>query len=210
MPNYESRITVTATVDGVRFTRDTLQTADNKGGSRPSVAAAKIGQLTTRTDNDTGVLTMAGGHGFVTGNLLDVYWIITGVHFSRTGMTATVAVNAVTVDGGSGDNLPTNLTAVTAMVPVAENLSVLGDGIQEIVLSSPVYGNVTFAESDGTTLLGTIELTPDDAGAPNYTYHWWPGKGETNPLAGDTVGKILFSHGDSSGANEMTGVVFHN
>lgn len=207
---YDSRVTITATIDGVRYTRETLQTSDNKGGSSPDVAAAKTGQLTTRTDNDTGVLTMAGGHGIITGNLVDVYWTVGGVNFSRTGMTATVAVNAVTVDGGSGDNLPTNLTNVTAMVPHSEDLSCVGDNVQEIVISSPVYGNVTFAESDGTTLLGTIELTPDDAGSPNYTYHWWPGKGETNPLAGDTVGKILFSHGDSAGANEMTAVVFYN
>ena len=35
---------------------------------------AKVGALTTRTDNTTGTLTMSAGHGLLTGNRLDLYW----------------------------------------------------------------------------------------------------------------------------------------
>src|SRR4051794_23760974 len=82
--------------------------------------AAKTGQLTTHTDNTTGTLTMAGGHGITTGARLDVYW--TGG--SRRGVTVgTVATNSVPFSGGAGDNLPLVNTNVTAMVPVSESIT---------------------------------------------------------------------------------------
>jgi len=78
-----------------------------------ALAAAQCdGTLSTRTDNDTGIVTLATGHGIETADVVDVYWV-GGI---RYGMDATVAANAVTVDGGAGDNLPAEDFAIAAVV----------------------------------------------------------------------------------------------
>lgn len=66
------------------------------------------GQLTTRTDDDTGVVTVISdsndGHGITTSSTVDVYW----QSGQRIGMSVSAVTNkAVTVDGGAGDALPT-------------------------------------------------------------------------------------------------------
>jgi hypothetical protein len=87
------------------------------------------GTLMTRTDDDTGVLTLSAMHGVMDGNTVDVYWGEDG-EFSRLGMTVgTVATNDVPVDGGTGDNLPTVSTAVH----VVNESAVLGDPLWHII-----------------------------------------------------------------------------
>jgi hypothetical protein len=74
------------------------------------------GTLTTRTDDDTGEVTLSPSHGVMTGHTLDVHWDDMGTPRSRTGMTAgTVATNVVPIDGGTGDNLPAATTDVNVV-----------------------------------------------------------------------------------------------
>ncbi len=66
------------------------------------------GSLSTRTDDDTGVVTVISdsndGHGITTASTVDVYW----QSGQRIGMSVSAVTNkAVTVDGGDGDALPT-------------------------------------------------------------------------------------------------------
>lgn len=68
------------------------------------------GTLDTRTDDDTGVISLAT-HTFITSDTVEVYW--NGNANSRLGMTATVSADNVTVDGGAGDNLPVTTTVMT-------------------------------------------------------------------------------------------------
>lgn len=75
---------------------------------QPFVNKALSAQLTTRTDDNTGVATALTGHGIENSDVVDVYWL----GGCRLGMAATVATNAVTLDGGSGDALPIQDTAV--------------------------------------------------------------------------------------------------
>ena len=87
------------------------------------------GTLTTRTDDDTGVLTLTSGHGVMTGNEVDVYWGEDGEH-SRLEMTVgTVSGTTVPIDGGTGDNLPATSTAVH----VINKSAALGDPLWKIV-----------------------------------------------------------------------------
>lgn len=109
------------------------------------------GTLTTRTDDDTGVLTMEDGHGIVTGNVVDVYW----EDGSRTGMdVGTVSTNTVQIDGGEGDNLPADETPVN----VVNQNAVLGDPIWKIVamegfaqfIKARIYGVTTYPAAEDT------------------------------------------------------------
>jgi len=93
-----------------------------------ALVAAQSGTLTTRTDDDTGVATLSTGHTIESDDVVDIYWAA-GV---RHGMTATVATNAVTVDGGTGDALPDQDTACTVVLQTAVEVNFDGDDAQII------------------------------------------------------------------------------
>jgi hypothetical protein len=190
------------TVDGVTYTQAASVDADGvvrKGNT--AVAVAKVGQLTTRTDNDTGTLTMNASHGITTGVRLDVFWVEAGVRGARRGMTVgTVSVNSVPVDGGAGDNLPTNLNAVTAQVPTEEAFAVTGNDVQFIFAKASKRACVVFADASNVELHAIEE---EISGASGGGYQWYAGNGVTNPLAGDAVAKVFYSNGDSSATNAI-------
>lgn len=168
-------------------------TGENRVESAPSIPAAKVGTLTTRTDNDTGTFTMDSGHGFSTGNKIDVFWP-TG---SRRNMTATVTVNSVVLDGGSGDVLPAAATAITAMKPVEVTVPTIdGDTVVGLVVYSPVAGYVVLCV-DTSTLTAPYQLDRDVADGFSTA------AGDDNPLAGVNITIVKFSHGDSSSAQDM-------
>jgi hypothetical protein len=164
---------------------------------RPLVPAAKVGQLTTRTDADTGILTMTSGHGITTGAKLDVFWA-TG---SRRNLTVgTVATNSVPIDGGSGDDLPENLTAVTAMVPVEKPFTVNGDDAEFLAVKSEAEGYAVFADTFGSDIPdATFRVTPASGKV------WGAATGGDSPIAGVSTSLVKFSHG-STVAREMIAV----
>lgn len=194
------------TVEGRTYTRATTVAADGIAlKEQTAVPAAKIGQLTTRTDNNTGTLTMASGHGITTGARLDIYWTEGGVKGHRRGVTVgTVAGLSVPFDLGAGDNLPTNLTAVTACVPQEEDFLVTGDNTQYIGAKSSRRGIIVLAQSDDTELLA---VATEIEGSTGGGYQWFDGNGVTNPLAGASIAKVFFSNGDSAGTNAMVATV---
>lgn len=153
----------------------------------PTVPAAKSGSLSTRTDNDTGVATMASGHGFTTGNKVDLFWS----GGSRRQMDATVSGNAVTLDGGSGDNLPALNTAVTAMVPVSVDFTVEGDDVVGLAAFCPARGWIAIIDDEAAEAK-VFEFESFSGQS------WISGSGITNPLAGVTTASAKFSHASTS------------
>lgn len=208
MAGEAATITNTAVILGTTYVSDGSVTTNAAVPFSQSVAAAKTGQLTTRTDADTGTLTMSGGHGITTGARLDIYWS----GGSRYGVTVgTVSVNSVPFDGGAGDDLPANLTAVTAMVPTAQTVTVTGDNVKVIRVRNPGRNNpatFAFTQGDDTAI---VAYRPAVATASNPTAAGWASTdGSDNPVAGVTVGKVYLSHGDSTQSLTLDGVVMYN
>lgn len=191
--------------DGRTFTVQTSQTTDgvvkvDKSGAN-ALAAAKSGALTTRTDDNTGTLTMAASHGIATGNRLDVYWS----GGSRRGMTVgTVSVNEVPIDGGAGDVLPADETAVTAMVPTQESFVVTGDNVKALACDATARATITFTDNTPTEL-GVVQITGAD-----LAYFWTSLSGVTNPLAGDSVTRVYLSHDDTTAAREVRATAMYD
>jgi hypothetical protein len=80
------------------------------GETVATTSGTDSGTLDVRTDDDTGTVGLAAGHGVSVGLGVDVSW----VGGSRTDMLViAVAGNDVTVDGGAGNVLPAAATAVT-------------------------------------------------------------------------------------------------
>ena len=137
----------------------------------------QAGTLTTRTDNDTGVATLSTGHGIISTDKVDVFW--TGG--SRYNMTATVATNAVTVDGGSGDNLPAQDTV--------------------LVVTKPASFDATF-DGDNLVLIG--------AGASQDTRLSFLDSGTATPITGNAVASVKASNASSTTTSnfKLTGLQY--
>lgn len=189
-------------IDGQTYTSEVDVTAELAAKFDKSLGAAKTGTLTTRTDNDTGTLTMDTGHGITTGARLDVYW----AGGCRYGMTVgTVVANSVPIDGGAGDNLSLAATAITAMVPAEEAVGVTGDNVAAIGVKTNTGGRAIVVIADGSS--ATLAASVVTAGSD---YIWTDQDGTTNPLAGDTVAKVFVSHGDSTGTKRVRGILAYN
>jgi hypothetical protein len=132
MPPQDPILNITIGVSGAggNISQQFSRTADGGILRNVAIPAAKAGQLTTRTDNDTGTLTMGAGHGITTGQIVDIYWNVGGVPGRRYGVTVgTVSGNSVPIDLGSGDNLPANNSAVTVSPQITVVIDIDGDNL---------------------------------------------------------------------------------
>ena len=165
----------------------------------PALVAAQVGTLSTRTDNNTGIATLSTGHGITTGMVVDVYWA-GGV---RYGMDATVATNAVTVDGGAGDNLPSQGVAVTVVEQVEINpLNLDGDAAQIVGVfyrnasDQAAKAHIDMQDS-GSATIEEIDLVHETAvGGCNNIVNI--SGGETNVYTGNVITKGFASHNSLS------------
>lgn len=193
---------------GKTFTRQVTVTADGHVCKDPIIPAAKAGSLTTRTDNDTGTLTMTdSGHGIGTGNRLDVYWTnADGTQGRRIGMTVgTVSGTSVPIDGGSGDNLPLANVGVAAMVPQLETFATTTAALKALFVGCPVNASAVFRDST-PTVVATIKTT----GALG-AYSWEDTSGITNPLASQTTtADVYLSHADTLSSQQVSALALIN
>ena len=159
------------------------------------IPAAKTGTLTTRTDNDTGTLTMSASHGITTGAKIDIYW--TGGR--RYNVTAgTVSGNSVPFDLGSGDNLPTNNTAVTVMVQQVYAISTGNKDADLFAMRLGARGRVEFRQSDDSPELG-MDLSADTLEVYDNTSGFPP----TAPPDFTVIAKVAVTHADSTAAAQF-------
>lgn len=198
MPNIYSFAysAVGSTDDGDSFIRQLTDTHSGKTAQASTVPAAKSGTLTTRTDANTGTLTMSSGHGITTGAKISLFW--SGGQ-RRNVTVGTVATNSVPIDLGDGDDLPAASTAITAMVPTELAFPVVGDNITALGATCATQGVVQFMDGSDAELLA-YTFTDATAGGG---YPWVDGCGVTNPLAGGTVVNVWFSHADSASARVL-------
>jgi hypothetical protein len=162
------------------------------------IPAARSGVLTTRTDNNTGVVTLSTGHGVITDDRVDVYWKNeSNVWEFRYGMSATVAGNAVTVDLGGGDNLPDEASQVILNVAHEEDLVFIGDNTVALGVGGEAAGVVVFEDDANAETFHVF------VGGPESAFVWDSEGGVENPFEGITNAKVFFSHVDVGAARQM-------
>ncbi len=181
-------LAVTRTNSGMIALEDTLN-------------AAKAGVLTTRTDDNTGTLTMTTGHGITTGQIVDIFWS-GGVQ--RTVTVGTVSVDSVPFDLGIGDNLPIAMTAVTVCVQKAINLAIDGDNadfvaviLETVDKSLRTAANVQFKDA-AADVIAEIDLVT------NVPQVWDIEGGSANPFTGDPITNLKASQGNSTSTETYT------
>lgn len=172
------------------------RTGDTKIDTEISLPAGKSGTLTTRTDANTGVVTVASGHGIVDTDTVDVYW--------ATGRRYNVDVTAVTsttisIDLGSGDDLPSANEAVVICKQVTFNVAIDGDelevlGILYDVAATTGFGCRVQLLDSGAAVIASHDLDPNTPVITDVA------AGVTNPYTGNPITNGKASNGDGSNA----------
>lgn len=175
---------VTETASGFMQAGNTTTVSDELSMlAAPTVGAAKTGTLTTRTSGTVGTLTMSSGHGITTGSRIDIFWDGGSCHSCTVG---TVATNSVPFTTAVGDALPAATTAVKVSKVDTVAFVAEGDDMTALVASSQQEGWVIFA-----TDVADVYAFNASAGV---SLLWYTGGLGVNPLAGESITKIYFSH----------------
>jgi hypothetical protein len=181
---------VVVSLGGVSINQQLKKTADHPNPYEEiTLPAGNAGTLTTRTDDNTGVATLSTGHGIVSADKVDVYW--TGGR--RYGMVATVDTNAVTVDGGAGDNLPAATTALVVTEQKQINTAIDGDALVLIGILAGQRCHLDLQDAAGASVVTNgIDLVGDEP------YAWHNTCGIANPFAGNPITKTMASNGTAT------------
>lgn len=173
------------------------RSSDTLINTEVALPAGKSGTLSTRTDNDTGVVTVSSGHGITDTDTVDVYW--TGGKRYNVDVTATTSTT-ISIDAGSGDNLPSAATAVTIVKQVAFNVLIDGDncaimGLMLLVSDSAATGvsYVQFKDS-GASVVSSFALTANVPNINDIT------GGQTNAYTGAIIYSGVASNSDTTNA----------
>jgi hypothetical protein len=185
-------ISKAVTLGGKSISGAVTVTPVTEDAGQATLVAAKTGVLGTRTDNNTGTLTMTTGHGLTTGLIVDIYWV-GGVQRNVT--LGTVSVDSVPFDLGVGDNLPIATTAVTVGVQTAIDLDAVGSTIVIAFAHAKLKGCAGFQQNDGTVIVTAIMAAQEV---------WDNTTLDTNAFSGVTLGKVVVSNGDSTASNVIT------
>lgn len=214
-----SRITISALTNGQTVKRSEEVFGQKPAGFEIEIPAAKAGLLTTRTDDDTGTLTMDPGHGITTGAKLDVYWTnADGTRGSRVDMTVgTVSGNTVPIDLGTGDNLPIQGAAIRAMVPVIEVLNIdagaAGVNISFVTISSG-GSSATVAFYEGSTRVALHRFL----GNPPQSFIWTNSTDSVGATFGESpfatvtaaINTVRLSHDDTTRSRTLLSDIFYD
>lgn len=165
-----------------------------------TVPAGKSGTLSTRTDNETGTLTLGSGHGIATGNTIDLFWDGGARYTITVGTVSGTSVPIGADNSGTGDNLPAADTPVVASTRTGFSIPLYCDSIAilaiELAYASVADFNKGFARFD----------RPDDPGTfvdllltGNLPRVWDKYAGDNNgDWIDDPVGSAIVSNGSTS------------
>ncbi len=187
---------IVLSLGGSTIQKSIIRSGDHPNPYEVSLPAGVAGQLTTRTDNDTGIVTVAA-HSFVDTDTVDLYW----AGGRRYGVDVTaVTATTISIDAGAGDNLPIATTAVVIVKQVQVNTAIDGDQIQILGLAlefadpnETSKGHVTFKDGGGATI-ANLDLSANTPAVYDVA------GGQTNPFTGNPITAAYASNGSSANA----------
>lgn len=194
MATYVRTVTMNGTIGGKNFTGSVSRTGSSEetGENATPMAAGSAGTLSTRTDDDTGEVTLTAGHGQTSGTF-NVFWAAG----YRRNMTGTVTVNALALDGGAGDVLPIATTAVVVDKIETIDFDTAAAGIVLAMVSQNRRASVEFFTAADASIFA------HDLGRTGNGEGWsWASDIETTPFT-DDVSYVRTANGSSGGTNTV-------
>lgn len=196
-----SRYTVSISGGGIAPSAAQTRESDSAEGFEVALPAGKAGTLSTRTDDDTGVIT-AAAHGLVVGDKVSVFWT-GGRRYNMT--VSAVAGNDVTVGTGAGEVgagtvFPVVTTPVVITKEVQITISLDGD-LLVLFGIKPAYTNslATFKSHITYFDAGNAIIAHQDLNANQLVVIDVAG-GNTNPFTGNPITYARAANGSSTDA----------
>ena len=157
---------------------------------------AKVGTLSTRTNDTSGELTMEADHGITEGEVLDIGWVDVNGDFqiAYEATAGTVSTLDVLITGATaGTVLPAQGYDITAQVRSEQNCEFDGDHASLIICKMNQNGHVVF-EDVGDAVLKAHKLLKDEVA-------WWVENGFTAlPITGNAVHQLQLTNLDGVNA----------
>lgn len=174
-------------IAGLSMSAQILSEDDGSVGLGPStINAGKSVTDWVKTDSDTAACNLPDGHGYSSGKM-DVYWT-GGVRYNVDG---TVTGDALTLDGGAGDDFPASASTDVVVCTVQTfDFDFDGDNLVDLGINSDRRAHVAFLDS-GDAVLAAFEII---AGS---IVQWIANQGTTTPITGNPVDYVQVSCGDS-------------
>jgi hypothetical protein len=147
-----------------------------------TLPAGIAGTLTTRTDANTGVVTVASGHGITGSDTVMVSWV--GGLQRVVDVTATTSTT-ISIDLGVGDDLPIATTSVVVSKSVVSSLEVSELKAIAVKNVSRVYLDIL----DGSS--GSLKAKDIPAGEG---YFWMTNIGFADPTDSDAIGSVKLNN----------------
>jgi len=180
-----------------------IRTGDHPNTYEVVLPVGTAGTLTTRTDDDTGVITVAS-HSLIVGDRVNVFWS-GGRRYgmlvsSQTGTTITVGTAGG--DIGAGDVFPATSTPVVITKQVLINTAIDGDTIQILgIIAIATIGTSTAKahidmQDAGSASIEAINLTA------NVPIIYDVAGGASNVFTGNPITKSYAANG--SATEELT------
>lgn len=195
--NYE--VIISALGITIQGTSGTLQASQGIDPVDTTIPAAKPLTSWVKTDANTAAGNLPAGHGLTDGKF-DVFWN----GGKRYGVDGTIATNALSLDGGAGDDFPASGDLTVVVCPQTPlDLTFDGDNLVLIGAISTRGGLLIFRDSGGAVVGNPVELI---ASVP---WGWATGRG-TNPLRGNAVASGSVSNSDTAGSAgfKLTGLQY--
>jgi hypothetical protein len=150
------------------------------------------------SDTDTGAGGLPSSHGLTTGTY-DVFWD----GGSRHGMTGTVGVDSIDLDGGAGDDLPEDDTEVTICKQQTMICAFVGNNLNVIAIKVTERCLIRFVCSDASIVY--FDIAQDEG------VLWHERNKLTNPFAEKTVASATISSvSTTDGATPLQMAIGHN
>lgn len=190
-------LAIVGSIAGVSIQKTITETGDHPqaygdANTDIALAAGKAVSSWVKTDANTAAGNLAGGHGYSSGKV-DVYWD-GGMRYD---VDMTVTVNAIALDGGSGDDFPASAdTTVVVCTHQRINTAIDGDNVKLLVANSTKHAHLHFEDSGGGVIRDQ-ELVADNP----WTYA--ASSGDASPLTGNPV-TVCFATNGTTAAGVLT------
>jgi hypothetical protein len=184
------RINLTYRIGGATVDAVIDRTEEQGATTQIPLPAGVPGTLTTRTDDDTGVVTVASGHGITTSDTVTLFWA--GGIRRRMAVTATTATT-ISIDLGSGDNLPLQSSVCVISKEVITALGHDGDDLAIFVVHCVNRLMADIRDADPATIVAL-----DIAARESWAYI--SGFSGTNPFATETLVTAVLANGGTTAA----------
>lgn len=184
---------------GLSIAKTINRTGDGQASVEVALPAGKTVTNWVKTDANTAACDLPAGHGYSNGNF-DVYWTSGGVNYIRRNVPGTISTNALSLDGGAGEDFPASATSgVVVCRQVAFNIAIDGDNSKliavagEIAATSTSRLHVSLYDSADDEITN-LNLTANEPSVTDIE------GGASNPYTGDPITDGVASNGDTSNA----------